>query len=145
MNRLGSFLTEFIFFQFVFSSLPSTTSDTESASPRGEWRMAPGDSECRGWSLPRRHPVRLAGPRGDSEQGLTGQCLPLQPATWFLRSSFFWLEYSDGDFLAIPLNHVVLENVKCLEKKEKTSVSIKCSWNFPQHICKCYLEQTMWG
>lgn len=42
---------------------------------------------------------------------------PLQPATWFLYSSSFWPGYFDGDFLAIPLNHFVLENVADLKKR----------------------------
>lgn len=46
------------------------------------------------------------------------ESLPLQPATWFLHSFSFWPGYFDGDFLAIPLNHFVLENVVDLEKKD---------------------------
>lgn len=41
---------------------------------------------------------------------------PSQPATWFLHSSSFWPGYFDEDFLVIPLNHFVLENVVDLKK-----------------------------
>lgn len=86
---------------------------------------------------------------------LKQESLPLQPATWFLHSFSFWPGYFDEDFLAIPLNHFVLENVVNLEKKDDrvahcdkvgdmVVLTEKCSWWRTGLLFTAFFGNTGW-